>query len=116
MAAGDVTPARRVPVPASGDANEVIFDLEPGDYCGPFDGYTGGKPAVFFRLPVKADDEHDPMVGLGGIRHVVSPPHVFRECPDGSLEIRESLGCDLLPGGGYRWHGYLDAGHRWREV
>lgn len=108
--------ARRVPVPESGDPNDVIFDLQPGDYCGPFDGYAGGKPAVFFRLPVTPDDEGDPMMGLGGIRHVVSPPHVFTEQPDGSLEIRESLGCDKQPDDTYRWHGYLDAGNRWRVV
>jgi hypothetical protein len=110
MAAGDTWPARRVPVPGSGDINEVLFDLEPGDYCGPVDGYTGGKPAVFFLLPAGAPRE------VRGIRHVVSPPHVFTEQPDGSLEIRESLGCDRRPEGGYVWHGYLDVGNGWREV
>lgn len=105
-------PARRIPIPESGDVNDVIFDLEPGDYVGPMDGYTGGKPAVFFRLP-----NHDGMPShVGGIRHVTSPPHVFTEQPDGSLEIRESLGCDRQPNGQYAWHGYLDAGNTWREV
>lgn len=28
---------RRIPVPESGDANDVIYDLEPGDYCGPLE-------------------------------------------------------------------------------
>lgn len=91
MAAGDVTAARRIPVPDSGDANDVIFRMEPGDYCGPLEGYTGGKPAVFFI-------------------HVASPPHVFTEQDDGSLEIRESILADT------GWHGYLDAGNTWREV
>jgi len=90
---------RRIPLPESGDPNEVIFDLAPGDYCGPIEGYTGGKPAVFFVLPD----------GKGGIRHVVSPPHVFTEQPDGSLEIRASILADT------GWHGFLDAGHVWRE-
>lgn len=107
-------PARRVPVPASGDMNEVI--LEPGDYCGPVRGYTGSVPMVEFRLPVLIGERREG-VRLDGIRHVVSPPHVFTEQPDGSLEIRESLGClPKLPSGGYCWHGYLDAGNVWREV
>ncbi len=119
MSAGDTHPARRVQVPASGDINDVMWDindvmwdLRPGDYCGPIDGNTGGKVAVFFRLP-----SHDGLsTHVGGIRHVVSPPHVFTEQSDGSLEIRESLGCDLRPGGGYMGHGFLDAGYVWREV
>lgn len=110
MAAGDITPARRIPVPDSGDINEVLWDMEPGDYCGPYTGYTDDKPAVSFLLPASAP------VGARGRRHVTSPPHVFTEQPDGSLEIRESLGCAPAPGGGYLWHGYLDAGNRWREV
>lgn len=108
MAAGDITQGRRIPVPESGDINEVMFDLEPGDYCGPISGYTGGKPAVFFLLPNARDDDAHP--SERGVHHVVSPPHVFTEQPDGSLEIRESI----LSAGG--WHGYLDEGHRWREV
>jgi hypothetical protein len=45
---------------------------------------------------------------------------VFRECPDGSLEIRESIS-NLLRGDadGHTddgWHGYLDEGHVWRQV
>lgn len=104
MAAGDVTIGRRIPVPESGDINEILFDFEPGDYCGPIDAYTGGKPAVFFLLPgARVDHVRYPL------HHVVSPPHVFTEQPDGSLQIRESI----LTGG---WHGYLDAGHSWREV
>lgn len=50
-----------------------------------------------------------------GIHQVRQPPHVFRECPDGSLEIRESIGCGGAPGGGFYWHGYLDEGNAWRE-
>lgn len=108
MAAGDTFTGRRIPVPESGDINKVIFDFEPGDYCGPIEGYSGGKPSVFFLLPNARDDsapEHD-----RSVHHVASPPHVFTEQPDGSLEIRESI----LSSSG--WHGYLDAGHVWREV
>lgn len=104
MAPG-LVPARRVPVPPSGDINEVMWDLEPGDYCGPIEGYTGDKPAVFFIPP-----GHEVTETSFGIHHVCSPPHVFTEQPDGSLEIRESI----LSGGG--WHGYLDVGHVWRVV
>jgi len=109
MAVGDVTVGRRIPVPASGDVNEVILDLEPGDYCGPITGYTADKPAVFFMLPTARDEGVHP--AERSIRHVVSPPHTFHEQPDGSLEIRASI---LLPDSG--WHGFLDAGHRWRQV
>jgi hypothetical protein len=92
-----------------------VGDLErPGDYCGPFKGYTGDLLAVFYIKPNEADS------GPGRIGHVVSPPHRFRECPDGSLEVRESIsdrtaGQDPgTPGDG--WHGYLDEGHVWRQV
>ena len=73
---------------------------------GPIMGYTGDCPAVFFLLPIA----RDPGASENARRqhHVVSPPHQFRECDDGSLEIRESiLEKDT-------WHGYLDEGHEWR--
>lgn len=111
MAAGDLYPARRVPVPGPGQhLDEVIFHMEAGDYCGPIMGATGGKPAVWMMLPAEVP------AAARGLRHVVSPPHVFTEQPDGSLEIRQSLGCERLPEGGYVWHGFLDAGNVWREV
>jgi hypothetical protein len=79
-----------------------------GDYSGPRTDYTGGVPAVFFLLPNARDPgARGPQRGL---RHVVSPPHTFRECPDGSLEIRASIGAQPY------WHGYLDEGHVWREA
>jgi hypothetical protein len=85
-----------------------VPDIElPGDYSGPHTNYTGGKPAVFFLLP-NARDEDAPL-GQRSIHHVTSPPHVFRECADGSLEIRESIGAMPF------YHGYLDEGHVWRE-
>ena len=97
---------------------------QPGDYFGPVTGYTGpapgvsaedyladtslGLPAVFFLLPNSRDE--DAPAGQRSVHHVCSPPHVFRECPDGSLEIRESIGA--MP----YWHGYLDEGHVWRSA
>ena len=76
----------------------------PGDYCGPVTTYTSGRQAVFYRLPV--DLVH---CNYG---HCESPPHKFRECLDGSLEIRESI---LHTGSSGTWHGYLDEGHNWRQ-
>ncbi len=90
-----------------------------GDYC-LTDGYTGGKPAVFF-IPPNVTPETLGTWPHGRLHHVTSPPHVFRECGDGSLEIRESIGCvrskwrDGDPDK-YSWHGYLDCGHVWRSV
>ena len=54
------------------------------------------------------------------LHHVCSPPHEFRECPDGSLEIRASIGAVRTPqdppGDHFVWHGYLDEGHVWRDA
>lgn len=86
-----------------------------GDYSGPVD-IGDGKTAVYFLLPNARDcTVEDP--GVRSIHSVHSPPHVFRECPDGSLEIRESIGAyghDHTTG--HVWHGYLDEGHVWRTV
>lgn len=83
------------------------IELE-GDYCGPISGYTGPQPAIFFLLP--GSRAGNAVAGQRAIHHVVTPPHVFRECADGSVEIRESIGA--MP----YWHGYLDEGHIWRGV
>src|ERR1019366_4706801 len=82
---------------------EYTGDWQPGDYCGPIVGYTSDLPAVFYRLP------------NGSSGHVCSPPHTFRECPDGSLEIRNSIGHTVPSQPELNWHGYLDEGHVWRE-
>lgn len=108
--ADNTFPARRVPMPESGDINEVIPDLKPGDYVGPYTGYTGDRAAVSFIVPGGETDPDSPYAH-DSIRHVTSPPHVFTEQEDGSLEIRESI---LSPDTG--WHGYLDAGNIWRVV
>lgn len=81
-------------------------ELEPGDYCGPTTAYTGGVPAIFFLLPVARDpDVHG---HLRSIHHVNAPPHTFQEQPDGSLEVRASIGVE-------GWHCWLDAGNLWRH-
>lgn len=80
---------------------------QPGDYCGPITGYTGPATSCFFLLP-NAHDEGAPP-GQRSIHHVNFPPHTYRECADGSLEIRASIGAQPF------WHGYLDEGHVWRE-
>lgn len=98
----------------------TVGEIErPGDYCGPIRGYTGEKEACFFLLPTAPPDNplrRTPGTA-GGLHHVGFPPHTYRECPDGSLEIRASIGAHGdTPGGPYIWHGYLDEGHVWREV
>jgi hypothetical protein len=96
-----------------------IAEVErPGDYFGPSVGYTGSLPAVFFLKP-NARDEGVPPRSCS-LQHVVSPPHTFRECPDGSLEIRASISNlvrdDHTGQSDDGWHGYLDEGHVWRQV
>lgn len=104
-----ITPARRV---ATFDEIEKA-----GDYSGPHpieleDGRAG--KVVWFLLPVhKGDGIFDHSTEGSGIHGVYEPPWTFRECPDGSLEIRASIGCGLQP---YYWHGYLDEGNSWRQV
>lgn len=81
-----------------------------------------GRPSVYFILPVAGPWQSDPIDGVytTDVKHLAScamPPHVFRECPDGSLEIRESLLVTRRwKGKEWQWHGYLDEGHVWRTV
>lgn len=94
---------------------QMTMPTEPGDYCGPIIGFTGPLPAVFFLKPNARDPDAPPRAR--SLQHVVSPPHTFRECPDGSLEIRASISDkarDSNESDG--WHGYLDEGHIWRQV
>lgn len=86
----------------------TITEIEkPGDYAGPLRGHTGDLEACFFLLPVARDP------GAKGrarsIHHVTFPPHTYRECEDGSLEVRNSIGSP-------DWHGFLDEGHVWRDA
>lgn len=77
-----------------------------GDYCGPITGYTGDRESCFFLLPNARDEDAPP--GARSVHHVGFPPHTYRECDDGSLEIRASIASPW-------WHGYLDEGHVWRS-
>jgi hypothetical protein len=108
---------RRIPVPASGDINEVLGDLEPGDYVGPYTGYSGEKPAVTFLKP-NARDPNAPAAARS-IQFVVSPPHVFTEEDDGTLTITPSIGDrkrhQAADTEGDGWHGYLTKGV-WQQV
>lgn len=103
---------RRIPWVDGANVYELV--TEAGDYCGPVRGFTGDKPAVFFLLPNARDD--DAPAGARSLHHVCEPPHSFRECPDGSLEIRESIASRTMIDGQdvMLWHGYLDEGHIWR--
>jgi hypothetical protein len=92
-----------------------MYPREPGDYMGPI--MHDGRMTVFFLKPNARDPGAPP--AARAIHHAVSPPHVFRECPDGSLEIRESLGDRHEEIEGEKsdgWHGFLDEGHVWRKV
>lgn len=107
---------RRLPVV---DGKLTMPEL-PGDYCGPIVGYTGDKPAVFFLKPNARDDGVP--AHARSVQHVVSPPHVFTEEPNGTLTISASIS-DLRSSypdewTGPRsdgWHGYLERGV-WRQV
>jgi hypothetical protein len=97
----------------------TLAEIElPGDYCGPVRGYTGDLEACFFLKP-NARDEGAPAHSRS-LQHVVFPPHTYRECADGSLEIRPSIS-NLIRGDtdgrtDDGWHGWLDEGHAWREA
>lgn len=110
-----------------------VAELErPGDYYGPtIERNAAGDQVgrgVWFLLPT-ADPERrrqrndDLADGAAvevhledGLHRVSEPPWTFRECPDGSLEIRASIACGRGSEQGEYWHGYLDEGHQWRQV
>jgi hypothetical protein len=112
-----LTPARRV----------YSFDdiVEAGDYwlttveykTTGSEGQVGEVPEVFFLLPIHTGfDKYDHSRPGCGIHGVTQPPWTFRECADGSLEIRASIACGRSSPGGEYWHGYLDEGNTWRQV
>src|SRR5687767_4749766 len=86
---------------------------EPGDYYGPMKEEGADYEICFFLLPIARDAGVDP--GARSIHSVHFPPHTYRECPDGSLEIRASIGSKGWEQDGYIWHGFLDEGHVWRS-
>lgn len=97
---------------------QTVGEIErPGDYCGPITGYTGTDLESCFFLKPNARDPDVPARSRS-IQHVNFPPHTYRECPDGSLEIRASIGSMIggNPDTDDGWHGYLDEGHVWRQV
>lgn len=98
---------RRIPVVPGLDP--VLALKEAGDYYGPTTEFTGGKPGVFFLLPIARDRDVPPEAR--SIHHVQMPPHVFTEHPDGTLTIRESIGAGWP---NFYWHGYLTNGE-WSE-
>ena len=101
----------------SGRRVATFDDIEQaGDYSGPHPVQypDGERQQVWFLLPVHTGaDKFDHTAQGDGVHGVTSPPWTFRECPDGSLEIRASIGCGPQP---YYWHGYLDEGNTWRQV
>jgi hypothetical protein len=90
-----------------------------GDYFGPTNEVdaegTVVRRGVWFLLPIHEGSSvfERPTRG-SGLHRVAEPPWVFRECADGSLEIRESIACGRHDPEGEYWHGYLDEGHIWR--
>lgn len=101
-----------------------VEELErPGDYCGPFEEVEGpdltpsGRTAVWFLLPLhEGATKFDRPTPGSGLHRITSPPWEFRECPDGSLEVRASIACGRSTPDGEYWHGYLDEGSNWRQV
>jgi hypothetical protein len=102
---------RRLPVVGG----KLTMPEHPGDYCGPVRGFTDDLEACFFLKPNARDA--DAPARARSVQHVTFPPHTYRECPDGSLEIRNSIGdtAGTSPESD-GWHGYLDEGHVWRKV
>jgi hypothetical protein len=89
-----------------------------GDYSGPHPLQKGEceVKVIWFLLPIhKGRDKFDRPDEGSGIHGVYDPPWTFTECPDGSVEIRASIGCGASDKG-YYWHGYLDSGNVWRQV
>jgi hypothetical protein len=91
-----------------------------GDYCLTTEVDAEGNPVgrgVWFLLPCHTGTSKFERVSrCDGLHRVSEPPWVFRECDDGSIEIRESIACGRHEPEGEYFHGYLDEGHSWRSV
>jgi len=87
---------------------ETIDELaRPGD--------TGGFEDNIFFVPPNAPERDDHPIRSGWLHRVCQPPHTFRECDDGSVEIRASI--KTFDGHNVTgWHGFLDEGHVWRTT
>lgn len=106
-----LTPARRV-------AGIGMLE-QAGDYFGPVPVIypDGERPQVWFLLPLhEGSDMFDRPTRGSGLHGVSQPPWTFRECPDGSLEIRASIACGRRETEGEYWHGFLDEGNVWRQL
>jgi hypothetical protein len=89
-----------------------------GEYSGPCIGQVADPnlPTVFFLKP-NARDADAPRIARV-VHHCCSPPHTFKEEPDGSLTIYPSLSDrhgELPDSQSDGWHGYLEKGV-WRKV
>ena len=92
----------------------TIAEIEQaGDYCGPIRHPDDGTESCWFLLPIARDEGVES--GARSMHRVAFPPHTYRECPDGSLEIRNSI-ASLRGDGSHIWHGFLDEGHVWRTA
>jgi hypothetical protein len=94
----------------------TIGDLvRPGDYCGPIETQVHADGRTELRMYFLAPNTLPHDTGrYTGLACIAFPPHTYRECSDGSLEVRASILCYEA---GHRhppWHGYLDEGHVWR--
>lgn len=92
-----------------------------GDYCGPVEiEGEADRTTCWFLLPVSRDGSTEP--GALSTHRVTFPAHTYRECADGSLEIRASIVCygtRSAPDQEHApviWHGFLDEGHVWRTA
>lgn len=98
----------------------TVDDIErAGDYCGPIEEthHNVVSRSVWFLLPIhEGESRFDYTIRGSGLHRISEPPWVFRECEDGSLEIRESIACGRRDPEGEYWHGFLDEGHVWRQA
>jgi hypothetical protein len=85
--------------PAGGEGARSLWFLLPGD-----------ELTTETALPDDTTYQRPNMV------RIAEPIWTFRECPDGSVEVRASILVHGQDGTSERWHGYLDEGHRWRQV
>ena len=97
---------------------DSIDELErAGDYClGQIEHLGEVRPQLWFLLPLHegATRFDRPTVG-SGLHGISSPPWTFRECDDGSIEVRASILCKSgVEGAEGYFHGWLDEGNIWR--
>lgn len=106
-------PARRV---------ATVDDItQAGDYCLDQVQVQGElRPHLWFLLPIhEGDSKFSRPTPGSGLHGITDPPWTFRECDDGSVEVRASIltwePAGTNPRGREVWHGFLDEGNIWRE-